>query len=473
MDNVELAAKSRRAYMVAPAGCGKTHLIAEAVTKHAVRRELILTHTHAGVDVLRRRLRFLKASNSSFEIETIAGLALRYTTAFPHSSGQISRQPSNDDEWKQTYAGCSRLLKKEPFREIIRASYSGIYVDEYQDCSVDQHELVCALAQILPCRIFGDPLQGIFDFKNTVLVNWDRDIKTSFEMLPELSFPWRWEKTSPALGQWLFQVRSDLLNKRVIDLNNAPRSAVTWIQLPPDQNQHYATRLATLKSATNKTGNLVAILRWEAECNELVNKLSGMYHNMETVACDALMKAAEDIESKTGMARMEAVVRFANECLTAITASLRTVVAALKTGKQKAGSYVRQAEMNLLATVIENTSLKPVLPALEGLRQIPDTRLWRRELFLEMLRALRAYNTGAHPDLKTAAWSTRNRTRHSERKLGTRLISRTVLVKGLQFDHCIILDADSLRAKDLYVALTRGAKTLTIVSRSTSLVPEY
>jgi hypothetical protein len=42
----------------------------------------------------------------------------------------------------------------------------------------------------------------------------------------------------------------------------------------------------------------------------------------------------------------------------------------------------------------------------------------------------------------------------------------TLLVKGLGFDHAIALDAASLSRKQLCVALTRGAKSLTIVSRS-------
>lgn len=36
-------------------------------------------------------------------------------------------------------------------------------------------------------------------------------------------------------------------------------------------------------------------------------------------------------------------------------------------------------------------------------------------------------------------------------------------MKGLEYDHAVILDADTLDAKDLYVALTRGSKTLTII----------
>ena len=50
-------AASDRACVVAAAGCGKTRLIADAVKVLEGTRQLILTHTHAGVNALRYKLR--------------------------------------------------------------------------------------------------------------------------------------------------------------------------------------------------------------------------------------------------------------------------------------------------------------------------------------------------------------------------------------------------------------------------------
>ena len=49
-DSAKNFAGCDRGLVVAPAGCGKTHLIAEAVG-HAKGKQLVLTHTHAGVDL--------------------------------------------------------------------------------------------------------------------------------------------------------------------------------------------------------------------------------------------------------------------------------------------------------------------------------------------------------------------------------------------------------------------------------------
>lgn len=60
--------------------------------------------------------------------------------------------------------------------------------------------------------------------------------------------------------------------------------------------------------------------------------------------------------------------------------------------------------------------------------------------------------------------------RHTGRPIRHRkLIGTTLLVKGLEYDHAVILDADTLDAKDLYVAMTRGAKTLTIIGEQRHL----
>ena len=40
----------------------------------------------------------------------------------------------------------------------------------------------------------------------------------------------------------------------------------------------------------------------------------------------------------------------------------------------------------------------------------------------------------------------------------------TLLVKGMQFDHAVIVAPEKLSRNDLYVALTRASRTITIVS---------
>lgn len=83
---------------------------------------------------------------------------------------------------------------------------------------------------------------------------------------------------------------------------------------------------------------------------------------------------------------------------------------------------------------------------------------YRRELWREMARTIRAFAAEEHPTLPGAAWYVRDRGRHAGRRVEHRTVSRTLLVKGLEFDHAIVLSADAHDGPNLYVALTRGSR---------------
>ena len=158
-----------------PRATEKTHLIADAVSL-ATKRQLVLTHTYAGVNALRRTMRKLRVSSGAYRVDTIASWALRLCLSYPGSSSWPVQRPEGE-QWTMLYRACSALLDEAFIRRILKASYGGVYVDEYQDCSTAQHQLVLKLARDLPCRVLGDPLQAIFDFEGENPVDWDAEIR--------------------------------------------------------------------------------------------------------------------------------------------------------------------------------------------------------------------------------------------------------------------------------------------------------
>ena len=58
------------------------------------------------------------------------------------------------------------------------------------------------------------------------------------------------------------------------------------------------------------------------------------------------------------------------------------------------------------------------------------------------------------------------------RPLPRRAVGSTLLLKGLEAEAAVILNADNLDARNLYVAMTRGSKKLTICSKSSVLNPD-
>jgi len=153
------------------------------------------------------------------------------------------------------------------------------------------------------------------------------------------------------------------------------------------------------------------------------------------------------------------VIDFVAECLTAFKGGLKPVVGALRLGKARRTNKCKE-QAEALPHVALETSLSAVLPALLSIRSIAGAQFVRRELFYEMCRSLEAYASGSYESLEDAAWHMRNRTSRSGRRYGRVVISRTLLVKGLEFDHALVLDADAMNGRDLYVTMTRGARSL-------------
>lgn len=66
--------------------------------------------------------------------------------------------------------------------------------------------------------------------------------------------------------------------------------------------------------------------------------------------------------------------------------------------------------------------------------------------------------------LEDSCWEVRTQSRFIEQRIPSKCISRTVLLKGLEYDCAVVVDAGSFSPKDLYVALTRGSTELHIYS---------
>nr|WP_249191936.1 UvrD-helicase domain-containing protein [Burkholderia cenocepacia] len=182
--------------LIAPAGHGKTEAIAKTAALGI--RTLILTHTHAGVNALRSRLKRLGIPAGAANVDTIDGWCMRYVRAFPKRGHPPAGMPTGA-EWSALRQNALNVLKISAVRDVVRSSYDRILIDEYQDCDPGQHALAIALSEIVPTIVFGDPMQGIFEFANARL-RWQRDVYPIFPLALELEEPRRWQKKNPALG---------------------------------------------------------------------------------------------------------------------------------------------------------------------------------------------------------------------------------------------------------------------------------
>lgn len=267
-------AEASSGYVEAAAGCGKTEAIVRAVGDYCAETQLILTHTHAGVDALRQRFKKHQVPREKYHVDTIAGWTWGWVRLHPENANYEGSVEFA--EWSNVYAAMANLLEKDFVIKGILNSYAGVIVDEYQDCTVQMHALISKLSTLLPCRILGDELQGIFELGKESLVKWPEVRSTFRNNLGALHTPYRWEKAGNRdLGEWLINARPTFKAGAEPDLTGSPieRAAVSAAELG-----------ARLVSLTHKRLGRICIIRSKSHPlpkaieTALVNK---SYHLLE------------------------------------------------------------------------------------------------------------------------------------------------------------------------------------------------
>ncbi len=365
--------------------------------------------------------------------------------------------PAGSD-WLHVYEATSKLLTQRVMRDVLERSYSGVYVDEYQDCTLAQHNIVLGIAEVLPCRLLGDPLQAIFGFSGKP-VDWRGDIAPSFQRLPDLSTPHRWTESNSALGVWLTEIRPRLIEGLPIDLRNYPGE---WLV------QTYANQITACRMAAGSTdGSVIAIAKRRPDSYKLASKLGGVFGSMEELDCQALMDFAQCLDdARDGFRWAVELIDFASACFAGIGPRL-----ANSRSQYEAGATPDTARLTTNRVVVESlncVSSQPTTKALVNAARCLEIaaggRPYRRELWREMKTTLLTHREQEQQDFVDTAWRVRERARRYGRRPDKRVSSTTLLVKGLEFDHAVVTNADDLSTKNLYVAMTRGRASLTILS---------
>lgn len=464
----------RRGMITAPAGCGKTHAIVSALERHRPTKPiLVLTHTNAGVAALRGRLRELKLLRKAYRLATIDGWALQLVHTFPMRSGYRDSRGVRKPDYPTVREHAKRLLASGHIARVLAASYDRMLVDEYQDCSTRQHRMLASAAEVLPTVALGDPLQAIFAFgKRDPLPDWGGDVCRVFPVVGELHQPWRWRNAgNDALGCWLREVREALLEGRHVDLASRP-DCVRWVRLQGGVGDHGNRRDAA--RCRERTGEQTALVIGDSRSpdsrSQIAKTVPGVA-TVEPVDLGPLIDFAARLDEKPDD-RLVATVEFASGLMTSVAGrALLKRVEVLKRGRvRKQPDEVEKAALHLS----DSPTPASVADLLEACARRSGSRVYRPGILWPAIRALRS--TGAGPDSRScveAAVKVREAQRAMGRGMPRHGIGSTLLLKGLEADHAVILDADALDAKNLYVALTRATRSLTICSSSPELVARH
>ena len=441
--------------VTAPAGHGKTQVIASTIEAHPESKVLVLTHTNAGVNSLRRRVSSGRGMKTS-RIETLSSLALRVSRSFPDSVGWVE---GDKIDHKFALDSCVEIFDRSTVRKAFASSYGAVIVDEYQDCSEAHHALIKVLAQDIPVSVLGDPMQAIFDFDSAnPMVAW-ADVERDFPSLGQLGTPHRWADTDPALGAWLADTRIRLLADHGIAVGGA--SVVRVAAIPKTASQ------GGLANHIPPSGSVAIIIGDSARSNSLsgiANKLGGRVSVLEAVEMIELTDAAATIADTVDNAHvLLELIRFAAITTTAVgSAKVKTVARNLeKSGTAGMGSGpIAEAARMALKTGLAFDFEEFLAALING----PGCNIYRPDLLYVMRRALRSMTDSSVEDISAACRSVLD-ARKQESTLNRRrcMLGTTLRMKGLEYDHVILLDPASVPSKEhLYVALSRARSTLTI-----------
>ena len=316
---------------------------------------------------------------------------------------------------------------------------------------------------ILGTRVVVYPLQGIFDFAGRP-VDWREHVAPQFERLPDLLTPHRWAETNPALGEWLTAIRPLLASGEPIDLTSGPSQRLATSP---------ANQIAACYQASAEKGqSVVAIGKWPSDCHDLASKLGGTFGSMEELDCRGLMKFAHALDdASSGHAKAVLLLDFAGSCFTEVGSRLATFREEYASGRTPDTGRLtaNRAAVESLNRVAAESTAGSLLAAARIFDRTPGARLYRRELWREMKTTLGTQVGRPDQSVAVTAWQVRDRARRVGRRPEQRIVSRTLLVKGLEFDHAVVTDIDSLTAKEAYVAMTRGRAGLTVLSGARTL----
>ncbi|HET6252980.1 MAG TPA: UvrD-helicase domain-containing protein [Puia sp.] len=449
-------AQSASGFVEAPAGCGKTEAIVTTVKDFCTAPQLILTHTNAGVQALTQRLRYFQVPSSRYHVDTISGWAWNWVRRYPRNSHYAASTDIAD--WNAVYPAMTLLLDQHHVRSVVIHSYAGVIVDEYQDCTTAMHQLILKLKELLPCRVLGDPLQGIFGFRGQPLVSWPAVTRDFSFNLGTLDTPFRWIKAgNEPLGQWLLQARPHFLANTEPDYRRAP---ITRLQT------EFKYLSSTLIRLTHETTGRICIIGPKARDLPAAILTTLVNHKYKIIESNELSTVKTFIGSyaagETG--QRTSISEFVANCYSGLGTEKTFIEKLIRGETQRPSIAARKWLAEKRKIGLSPPFLLDLFDYLDEYATIPC----KLSDSLSALKCILEEHIRTETSLLNLYAEEVAARKHQNRSQQFRCVGSTLLVKGLEFDHVIIVRSANWPRnwgtyKDLYVALTRGSKTVTLI----------
>jgi hypothetical protein len=454
---VELDRTSRGA-IVAPAGHGKTHLIARRISEaDSNERLLVLTHTNVAVRALRRRL--TSTSAGLIQVETLDAMALRIATSFPATSLVPKEIAGSQADWEDAVRpGALRALRSPAIRDAFVASYTNVIVDEFQDCTRAQVALILALAERVPTVVLGDPMQAVYQFKPSEVLDWESRT-AGHPALGSLEVPWRWQGR-PELGEWILTSRAALRDGHQVVVGRGTAAVVRDLNKPIAQAglsnvlQGLAGSTAVI---TGNSGN-VSRLRDIARGNKW-----SRCEVFETAAPSELASLGAAHSGGTPPDQALALIAFAKACMSKVGEV--SGAGACEMNLRHTGAAGKSP--SALAVAIRRFLGEPVgvtaKGVLECLAADPITHTFRPSLLRLAQRAYDRVGEGGCEGFEPSVREVLEARKHVDEQASGPSVGTSLRLKGLEFDNVVIVDPEAFGTiEQLYVAISRPTSQIVI-----------
>lgn len=472
--DIGLFLSSEKSLVIAPAGYGKTHTIAEAVEAyHGKKKILVLTHTHAGIASLREKFENSSVPASKYQLDTISSFALNLTKIYHINKAEIPSEEQSHELFQFAIEHASQILKAKPIRTLMSAKYEHLIVDEYQDCTVSQHQMIMVLAEFIKSHLLGDPLQGIFGFRNTLVDFNDITLAQFAENRQHLNTPWRWNNANRIdLGRDLDIIRSKLLRNEDIKLDSYD-SIETLIASEADYTRprsEYRQKIYEVTQDENvllvhpRSENPVARVRFIQQFPQ--------FRMIESIDDKKYYEYCDTFDRLNGKELIVAVVEMMRACAkaTVINAWFNSNCNLIRK-RSVEELEIRGKLESIIESIVSSKSYAKIAILIEAIKKLPDVRIYRKEFVRDICNTLRdAEQLGI--TARASIERNRNILRRTGRKINGKCIGTTLLTKGLEFDTVVILNAHHFKSpKHLYVALTRCCRRLVVITNTPILHP--
>lgn len=478
---------ANRKYNIASAGHGKTEQIASMILSDSSGlKTLVLTHTNAGVSSLIKRFKRKGISSDKYDIYTLDSFSVRYALAYPLRSGIDTHPAESDGEYDLCRKGAIEVFKIGFLQDFLQTRYSQIIVDEYQDCEILQHELVLQISENVDCTILGDPMQGIFNFGGATLVSWEEIRKSFDEDEVNLDVPYRWRGGNEDLGEWIRSVRDKLeAGEEIVFEGNG----IEFVESPDRQ-----TKYQTIMSCLNESDEVLVLIKDESSIGSgrknVAQYYKGRLQIIDALEFKELNKFLRIVESDDQKIFFEGLLSFCSRCITqakSLTSSIQNKIEKIWCSSPVSIAKLKDEEIrrkDLREKELINELYQVALDAVGSsgversekvllfmnlaeiyLKEKPNQKgyIFRWDVWKSAKNALSAFAE------KSTEYSLLDCGRSIRQKISfigrgfKKVVSTTLLTKGLEFDHVIIIKPEDFETKHLYVALSRAKKKITIL----------